>query len=137
MQAARDPTAQGGGEPGHRVARRTVAEIGNQRAFGCTLVGERLRNLERAIKRVLSGDAMLLIDEKLVAPTPLRRADEQIAQGFDGVGAEHRVGRIYCVVVIAGVACNQQDDITRKRGQSGNWDRASTSAACVRRDEGA
>src|SRR5664279_981353 len=35
---------------------------------------------------------MLIIDEQLVAPAPLRRADEQIAQGLDEGGAEHWAG---------------------------------------------
>ena len=36
-----------------------------------------------------AGDAVLLIDEQFIAPAPLRRADEQVAQGFDEGRAEH------------------------------------------------
>ena len=31
----------------------------------------------------------VVVDEQLVAPAPLRRADEQVAQGFDEGRAEH------------------------------------------------
>src|ERR1700722_10089459 len=36
-----------------------------------------------------AGDTIGVIDEQLVASAPLRRADEQVAQGFDEGSAEH------------------------------------------------
>jgi hypothetical protein len=53
------------------------------------MVGKTLGNPQRRIERLRTGDAIGVIDEQLVAPAPLRRADEQVAQGLDEGRAEH------------------------------------------------
>ena len=47
------------------------------------------------IEGCVSGDAVMLVHKHFLAPAPLRRADEEVAQGFDERGAKHgaRLGR--------------------------------------------
>ena len=54
------------------------------------MIGETLRNPQRRIDRLRAGDAIGVIDEQLFAPAPLRRADEQVAQGLDEGRAQHK-----------------------------------------------
>ncbi len=79
MQAAGDPTAQGRGEPRHRMARRTAAQKSDHLARRRTVVGKALREFQGLIERVDAGDAIPLVSEQFITPAPLRRTDEQVA----------------------------------------------------------
>jgi hypothetical protein len=89
MQAAGNVSAQGSCEPRDSMPRGAAAQIGDHSARRGAIFAKGPSDPQRLIERVSAGDAIDVVDEQLVAPAPLRRADEQIAQGFDERRAEH------------------------------------------------